>query len=239
MSGPPLILLAHSEAKAPGGEPGRLEEDAAQAWVRRKLQALVRKADPDDLARTFGLKPPAALAARAEAMALGGEVPLRPALARYTGVAFQALHPADLAPELWARVWLLSPLRGLVRGDGPLPPYKLKLDTLPGLREHWRKHLPARLAALPPGPLWELLPGDHAGLLRDWDRPRHGLAIERAGGGTVSHAAKLFRGRVAGWLLRHGQDDPARVLRGGIEGARWRGLRDNATGGVDLILEVP
>ncbi len=233
----PLVLLAPSEAKAAGGVPGLLAETPAQAWVRKRLQARVRKAAPDELARVFGVKD--GVQARAEALALGGEVPLRPALERYSGVAFQALQAATLDPELWSRVWLLSTLRGPVRGDAPLPPYKLKLGSLPGLREHWKRHLPDLLATLPAGPLWELLPEDHAALLRGWDRPRHTLEVRSARGVPVSHAAKLFRGRVAGWLLRHGQGDPAKVLKGRIEGGVWRGLAENGLGGLALRLEVP
>jgi cytoplasmic iron level regulating protein YaaA (DUF328/UPF0246 family) len=234
----PLVLLAPSEAKAPGGEPGRLSENPAQAWVRRQLKALVRHGTPSDQAKAFEVKEPALLVAKAEALALGGVVPLLPALERYTGVAFQALHPAGMDRDMWSRVWLLSALRGLERGDWLVPPYKLKLGSFPGLREHWRSHLPTVASALPPGVLWDLLPADHSNLLREWQRPRHTLEIRNARGAAVSHASKKYRGLVAGWILRERQGDPEKVLKSRIEGGVWTSLDDNGFGGMKLRLEV-
>ena len=239
MRQPPLVLLAPSEGKAPGGLPGRLPESPAQAWVRRRLATLVRSGSALDLARAFEVKGPALLAAKSEAAALAGEVPLLPALERYIGVAYQALDPGRLNRESWARVWVLSPLRGLERGDQQVPPYKLKLGSFPGLREHWKTHLPALLAGLPAGPLWDLLPAEHAKLLKGWERPRHTLEIRNARGVSVSHAAKKYRGLVAGWILRERQGDPARVFRSRIEGCAWVGLTSNGVGGANLLLEVP
>lgn len=235
----PLVLLAPSEAKAAGGGLGRLVENPSQAWVRRKLQALARKGSARELAKAFGLKPPALQLAQAEALALGSEVPLLPALERYTGVAFQALNPGTLDRGLWENLWILSPLRGLERGDQPVPPYKLKLGSLPGLREHWKTRLPGLLADLPDGVLWDLLPADHSKLLRDCRRPRHSLEIRNPEGVSVSHSTKRFRGLVAGWMLRHRQGDPSRVIRGRIDGCAWAGMQENESGGMKLFLEVP
>lgn len=239
MRPPPLILLAPSEGKAAGGGLGRLVENSSQAWVRRKLQALARKGGAGELAKAFGLQPPTLQLARAEALVLGSEVPLLPALERYTGVAFQALSPGTLDRRLWESLWILSPLRGLERGDQPVPPYRLKLGSLPGLREHWRTRLPGLLAGLPDGMLWDLLPADHSQLLRDCRRPRHTVEIRSSRGVPVSHAAKRFRGLLAGWMLRHQQGEPAKVLRGRIDGCVWAGMGENESGGVKLYLEVP
>jgi hypothetical protein len=166
-------------------------------------------------------------------------VPLLPALERYTGVAFQALQPARIDRVLWSRVWLLSALRGLERGDWLVPPFKLKLGSLPGLKEHWRRQLPSLFEGLPEGALWDLLPQDHSSLLRDCVRPRHTLEIRSARGGAVSHAAKKYRGLLAGWMLRERQAEPARVLRSRLEGCTWVGQAGNEFGGVKLQLEVP
>lgn len=238
MSALPLVLLAPSEDKAPGGEAGRLAETPAQAWVRKGLVALARTASPADLARALGVKGLALDRARSEALALGGAAPLRPALERYTGVAFQALDAPSLPPDTWRRLWVVSLLRGLVRGDAPVPAYKLSLGSLPGLRPHWRKHLPADLAGLPEGPLWELLPADFAALLAGWDRPRHTLDIRDARGRAVSHWSKHYRGLVARWILAHGTGDPRRVLRGRLPGCQWGGVADNDRGGLVLTLVV-
>ena len=152
MKAKPLILLAPSEDKAPGGAPGRLRETPAQRWVREALVDLAQTASPAALQKALQVKGLALDRARAEALALGVRVPLLPALARYTGVAFQALDAATLPPAAWGQVHILSSLRGLVRGDELVPPYKLKLSALPGLKAHWRRALPAQLDALPEGP---------------------------------------------------------------------------------------
>lgn len=234
----PLILLAPSEDKASGGMPGRLAETPAQAWVRRQLLALARTGTPEALARAFQVKGLALDKARTEALALAGAVPLLPALSRYTGVAFQALDAATLPAAAWTRVFILSSLRGLVRGDEPVPPYKLRLGSLAGLKTHWRKALPEPLASLPEGPVWELLPDGCADLLGAWTRPRHQVAIFDAQGRAVSHYSKKYRGLVARWLLTHQQGDPRKVLGGRIPGCEWAGVSDNAVGGLLLRLVV-
>jgi len=236
----PLILLAPSEDKAGGGTLGRLPETPAQRWVREQLVALAKTGSPEALKRAFDVKDLALDKARAEALALTSIrlVPQLPALARYTGVAFQALDAASLPPEAWARVFVLSSLRGLVRGDEPVPPYKLKLGAIPGLKAHWRKTLPGLLGALPEGPVWELLPGDAADLLKGWDRPRHTVEIFDAKGKAISHFSKKYRGLVARWILVHGQGDPRRVLRGRIPGCQWAGVDENDRGGLALRLLV-
>lgn len=238
MSAAPLILLAPSEDKASGGIPGHLAETPAQKWVRVQLVTLAQQGTPEAMRNAFEVKDHALDRARAEALVLGGEVPLLPALARYTGVAFQALDAASLPAAAWTQVHILSSLRGLVRGDAPVPPYKLKLSAIPGLKAHWRKALVPQLRALPEGPLWELLPGDAADLLKGWARPRHTVDIVDEQGRAISHFSKKYRGLVARWILVHQQGDPRRVLRGRIPGCRWAGLSDNEWGGLALRLVV-
>jgi cytoplasmic iron level regulating protein YaaA (DUF328/UPF0246 family) len=238
MTQPPLVLLAPSEDKAPGGVPAPLPETPEQRWVRERLVTLARTGTREALQKAFEVKGLALDKARSEALALAGTVPLLPALVRYTGVAFQALGAGSLPPQVWGQVHILSSLRGLVRGDDLVPPYKLKLGALPGLKAHWRQALPAKLAELPPGPVWELLPGDSADLLKGWARPRHTLEILDARGRAVSHFAKKYRGLVARWILVHHQGDPRRVLKGRIPGCQWAGVSDNDLGGLRLQLLV-
>jgi len=216
MKAKPLILLAPSEDKAPGGAPGRLRETPAQRWVREALVDLAQTASPAALQKALQVKGLALDRARAEALALGVRVP----------------------PAAWGQVHILSSLRGLVRGDELVPPYKLKLSALPGLKAHWRRALPAQLDALPEGPLWELLPGDAADLLKGWTRPRHSVEIYEAEGRAMGHFSKKFRGLVARWLLSSGQGDPHQVLRGRIPGCSWVGVVDNDQGGLTLKLLV-
>lgn len=240
MSAAPIVLLAPSEDKAPGGAPARLPETPAQRWVREQLVALAKAGSPEALRKAFDVKDLALDRARTEALALASlrSTPLLPALARYTGVAFQALDASSLPPEAWTRVFVLSTLRGLVRGDEPVPAYKLKLGALPGLKAHWRKALAPQLAALPEGPVWELLPGEAADLLKGWARPRHTLEVLDARGKAISHFSKKYRGLVARWILAHGQGEPRAVLRGRIPGCRWAGMDGNDYGGQLLRLVV-
>lgn len=234
----PLVLLAPSEDKASGGITGPLAETQAQRWVRVRLMALAKSGSPEALRKALGVKDLALAKARSEALSLASPVPLLPALSRYTGVAFAALEAATLPPKTWVQVFILSTLRGLVRGDDLVPPYKLKFGAIPGLKAHWRAALPGLLAALPAGPLWELLPGDSADLLGDWDRPRHTVEIFDDRGRTVSHFAKKYRGLVARWILLHQQGDPRKVLRGRLPGCQWAGISENNRGGMALRLLV-
>ncbi len=238
MKAAPLILLAPSEDKTSGGRRGRLPESPAQRWVRERLVALAKTGSPEALKKAFDVKDLALDKARTEALALTGSVPLLPALARYTGVAFQALDAASLPPEAWSRVFILSNLRGLVRGDEPVPPYKLKLGAIPGLKGHWREALPEQLARIPEGSLWELLPRDSADLLKDWPRPRHTVEIFDDGGKAVSHFSKKYRGLVARWILTHQEGGPRQVLKGRIPGCQWAGVSENGLGGMSLRLVV-
>ncbi len=238
MKGLPLILLAPSEDKASGGVRGRLSETPAQRWVRERLVALAKAGSPEALKKAFAVKELALDKARSEALALAGPVPLLSALSRYTGVAFQALDASSLPPEAWSQVFILSNLRGLVRGDEPVPPYKLKPGAIPGLKVHWRKALRLPLEAMPEGDLWELLPGDSADLLKGWVRPRHTLEIFDDRGTAISHFSKKYRGLLARWILTHQQGDPRKVLKGHIPGCRWAGVSENDRGGMALRLVV-
>jgi len=234
----PLILLAPSEEKASGGHVGELTESPAQRWVRENLADLAVHASPAAQTKAFSVKGEALEKAKAEALALRHAMPLMPALARYQGVAFGALDAGSLAKALWKQVYVISNLRGLVRGDEPVPPYKLKLAGIPGLKRHWQHHLLPQLQALPKGEVWALLPGEHEDLLKAWERPRHSVLVMGADGRAISHFSKLYRGRVARWILEHGEGDPAKVRKGKIDGCRWKGAHANAFGGMELVLEV-
>ena len=234
----PLILLAPSEDKATGGHAGRLSESPAQRWVRERLADLAVHGTPEAQTRAFDVKDANLEKAKAEALALKGSTPLLPALARYQGVAFDALDAASLSPDAWTQVFILSNLRGLVRGDEPVPPYKLKLGGLPGLKAHWKKDLPPLLAAMPEGELWALLPKDHADLLGAWGRPRHTVEVVDGKGKAISHWSKLYRGLLARWILVHQQADPKKVAKARLEGCRVSGVRSNEVGGKELTLVV-
>ncbi|HXC16467.1 MAG TPA: peroxide stress protein YaaA [Holophagaceae bacterium] len=234
----PLVLLAPSEDKATGGHAGRLAESPAQRWVRERLADLVVHGTPEAQRRAFDVKDALLEKAKAEALALKGSTPLLPALARYQGVAFDALDAASLPREAWEQVFILSNLRGLVRGDELVPPYKLKLGGLPGLKPHWRKALTPLLDKVPEGETWALLPQGHADLIAGWNRPRHTVEIVDAKGKTISHWSKLYRGLLARWILVNQQGDPKKVAKAKLELCRVAGTADNEMGGKQLTLVV-
>ncbi len=234
----PLILLAPSAEKVPGGTPGLLAESPAQHWVRERLVQLARGGSPGALEKAFAVRGMALAKARMEALALAGEVPLLPALDRYSGVAFKALAAASLPSRAWRQVFILSALRGLIRGDDLVPPYKLKLAGIPGLKAHWTQALARAAAIIPTGELWELLPRDSASLLGAWNRPRHRVEIFDARGRALGHFSKLHRGRLAHWLLAHQEGEPRRLLRVQLPGCQWAGADENETGGLTLRMVI-
>ncbi len=228
----PVVLLAPSESKAPGGRRRAIDESAAQAWVRERLVALARDDRPEAWAKAFGVSGEHLDQARDEALALDdATVPMLPALRRYRGVAFEALDAASLPRAEWKRVFVLSNLRGLVRGDDGVPPYKLKPSGLPGLKAHWTAALPDELRRIRGrGPVWQLLPREHADLIRRWERPRHTLDVVDERGRAISHFSKLYRGRAARLVLT-GSGDPEDLLATPMEGGHWDGSRENELGG--------
>lgn len=227
-----VVLLAPSESKAPGGRRRVMEATPAQAWVRERLVALARDEHPEAWAKAFGVAGEHLDQARDEALALEDElVPLLPAMRRYRGVAFEALDAAALPRADWKRVYVLSNLRGLVRGDDGVPPYKLKPAGLPGLKAHWTAEMPQQLRRIRGrGPVWELLPREHSDLIRRWQRPRHTLDVVDHGGRAISHFSKLYRGRAARLILL-GAGEPGELLATPMEGGHWDGARDNEHGG--------
>jgi uncharacterized protein len=235
----PIIFLAPSEDKAVGGKAGTLSETPEQRWVREHLIELVVHGSAEAQKKAFDVKDAALEKAKRDAIALKASVPLLPALQRYQGVAFESLDAASLSKAHWKQVFILSNLRGLVRGDEAIPAYKLKLTGLPGLKSHWQKALKPALEKIPQGIVWELLPKEHADFLKGWDRPRHSLEIVDARGKTISHWSKLYRGLVARWILEHQQGDPKKVLKAKIDGCHWDGAEPNALGGAHLRLVVP
>ena len=177
-----LILLPPSEGKsAPAtGAPA----DPAELWLpklaparRRVLSKLVTltrrtsaRAVADSLA-VLGLSP----AQQGEIARDAGLVtaPAAPAAQVYTGVLYEALDPAGLAPG--AREWLderavvFSGLWGVLRLGDRIPAYRcsvgVALPGLGGLTAYWKKALsPALDRAAADGPVLDLRSGAYAAM---------------------------------------------------------------------------
>lgn len=216
------ILLPPSEAKSSGGRGralrGRLGDGPLGPARRKALEALTELVSGDRDAAAAALHLPASVAE--EALRADADVELAPttsALRRYSGVVYQGLGYARLsatARRLADRqVFVFSGLFGVLRGDDPVPDYRVPVKAvLPGvgpLSSYWRNALADVVPVLlGDGPVLDLRSSDYAAM---W-RPTRDLA-ERvitvrilspkpAGGhGVISYPSKLGKGRLAAAVL--------------------------------------
>ncbi|MFC7534359.1 YaaA family protein [Actinoplanes sp. GCM10030250] len=218
-----LILLPPSEGKTPAttGDP----VDPATLWlpqlatartrVLNRLVALCRRTSERSIADSLaalGLTAGQRAEITRNAELLGA--PAAPAASVYTGVLYEALGPATLAPA--AREWLdrtavvFSGLWGVVRLGDRIPAYRCSVGvTLPapvgGLTAYWKKALRRQLDAAGAGvPILDLRSGAYAAM---WSPPAGAPAAslrvlhERVVGGVpkrsvVSHFNKATKGRL-------------------------------------------
>jgi uncharacterized protein len=217
------VLLPPSEAKHPGGRGRALPARAphrllgqARARVRAALAELL--AGPRDAAAAALLLPPATVDDALAADAALDRSPTLPALRRYAGVVYDGLASAELdaaEQRLAARsVLIFSGLLGVVRGDEPVPYYRVPAKAvLPGLGvagTFWRPVLDVALPQLAgSGLIVDLRSSDYAAM---W-RPRGELAartvgvrvlspLPNGGRGVVSYPSKFAKGRLAAALVR-------------------------------------
>ncbi|MEU4442081.1 peroxide stress protein YaaA [Actinosynnema sp. NPDC050801] len=236
-----LVLLPPSETKALGGSGAPLDLDRLShpelTPVRGKLvDALV------DLAADV----PASLAVLGLSERQAGEVgrnaelrrsPTLPALARYTGVLYDALALDSLTKteksRAHARLAVASALFGVVGGGDPIPAYRLSggsvLPSVGPLGGLWRPALEPVLAAadgfvvdLRSSPYTSLARIPHAAVVR--------VVTEDAKGrrNAVSHFNKAHKGRLAQAIVRS-RSEPT-DLKGLIKVAVRAGLRLEPTG---------
>jgi cytoplasmic iron level regulating protein YaaA (DUF328/UPF0246 family) len=177
-----LILLPPSEGKtAPvTGAPA----DPAELWLPRLAPARRRV-----LAKLVALTKRTSARAVADSLTVLGlspgqhgeitrnaqlhSAPAAPAAGVYSGVLYEALDPAGLAPE--ARAWVderavvFSGLWGVLRLTDRIPAYRCSvgasLPVLGGLTPYWRKQLsPALDRAAADGPVLDLRSGAYAAM---------------------------------------------------------------------------
>jgi cytoplasmic iron level regulating protein YaaA (DUF328/UPF0246 family) len=157
----------------------------------------------------------------ADALAANAAVldsPTTPALRRYAGVVYDGLAFSTLGPDeqrLAARSTLIfSGLFGVVRGDEPVPAYRVPAKAvLPGLgvaSTFWRPLLTDVLGrTLRRGLIVDLRSSDYAAM---W-RPARPLAdrvvavrvlspVPRGGHAVISYNSKFAKGRLAAALVR-------------------------------------
>lgn len=145
------ILLPPSETKRAGGsgilDPGDLRASTALGEAREQVRAALERLSSDPETAAKPLKLGVKNQGEIEHNLRLGDSGVLPAIERYTGVLYDALDAASLAPE--ARAWLdthvlvQSALFGLVRASDRIPAYRLsassRLPELGGsLKAVWR-----------------------------------------------------------------------------------------------------
>ena len=245
-----LVLLPPSETKAPGGDGAPLDLPALSApeltAVRIELaEALVKlAADVPSSRAALGLS--AKQDDEIERNAALWTSPTRPALERYTGVLYDALDVASMTRGQRARaerrLAVGSALFGLVRGEDPIPAYRLSatssLPGLPTLRAVWRPVLSPVLAHLDELVV-DLRSGSYAALAPVPGAVTLEVLSERPDGSrsVVSHFNKAHKGRVAR-LLALTTGEPADVV-GLRRLLRRAGLHVEHEAGTALTLVLP
>ena len=245
-----LVLLPPSETKATGGDGAPLDLAGLTAPeltpVRTELaRALVELAGDVPASRAaLGLSPKQDDEIRRNAALWTS--PTRPALERYTGVLYDALDVGSMTRGQRARAGrrlaVASALFGLVRGEDPVPAYRLSagssLPGLPTLRALWKPALSPVLAEV--GELVvDLRSGSYAALAPVLGAVTLDVLSERPDGSrsVVSHFNKAHKGRVAR-LLALSTGEPTDVVRLRTL-LRRAGLHVEHDGGTALTLVVP
>ncbi len=261
------ILLPPSEAKRPGGrgrpldgrDPPADTPPLAQArcTVRDALAELVA-GDPTAAAQALLLPPGVAAGALATNVDVARS-PTTPALRRYAGIVYEGLDYAGAAPAVQRAahrdVLIFSGLLGVVRGDEPVPDYRVPakavLPRVGVVGTFWRRHLdpllagPAARRLLGHGLVIDLRSGDYAAMWRPGRALRDRVVgvrvlspLPRGDLGVISYTSKLGKGRLAAALLRAAADAREPRTRDDVAQA-WiacggRDARASATG-LDLV----
>jgi cytoplasmic iron level regulating protein YaaA (DUF328/UPF0246 family) len=218
------LLLPPSEGKTTGGRGRPLRTrpaaadpiGAARTTVLEALQKLVA-AGPETAAPAL-LLPDGVAAAALAANAAVLDSPTTPALRRYAGVVYDGLAYSELTPAEQRianrSVLVFSGLFGVVRGDEPVPDYRVPAKAvLPGVGiagTFWRPVLTQVLAdTLRRGLIIDLRSSDYAAM---WRPPRADaervLTVRvlspapRGGHAVISYNSKFAKGRLAAELVR-------------------------------------
>lgn len=246
-----LILLPPSETKDSGGDGPPLDLGAlwlpGLAGARRALfDALTGlAADVSATARALGISEAQARELAKVNAALWSS-PTRPALARYTGVLYDALGVAALTKaqraKADARLAIGSALFGVVKADDPIPNYRLSAGSkLPGfgtLAAHWRPVLEPALAAEDLGLVVDLRSGGYHQLGKAPGAVTATVVTERPDGtrAVVSHSNKHHKGLLARALATT-RAEPT-DLKGVAAVARKAGMRVETPAVTELVIVV-
>ncbi len=223
------LLLPPSEAKTSGGRsrPMRHRIDtvgdnageslrAARATVVGALSALV-DAGQVEAVRALAL-PAGVVQAALQANATVLDTATTPALRRYRGIVYEGFAFGSLSAReqrcAASSTLIFSGLWGVVRGDEPVPDYRVPAKAdLPGIgivSTFWRPVLAEVIPTLVRrGLILDLRSGDYAAMWRpDRDVARRVVVVRilspapHGGHAVISHTSKLAKGRLAAELVR-------------------------------------
>jgi cytoplasmic iron level regulating protein YaaA (DUF328/UPF0246 family) len=223
----PILLLPPSEGKALDSEQsshrkgGRTNDgwdpgDGAFGSLAPQRLAIVEAlgAAGGGSERLLGVKGPHLMRAQSANSTLPG-APTLPAWQRYTGVVWDHLDPATLSAVARRRIVVVSGLLGLVRGDDPVPDYRLKMSAnLPPmgkLSTWWRDDLTEALCkASRRKVIIDLLPQEHSAAWMPGNLPRSAQGVKVSlidrSGRPGGHFAKAAKGELARAILTDGLD---------------------------------
>ncbi|ADG97712.1 protein of unknown function DUF328 [Segniliparus rotundus DSM 44985] len=244
-----LVLLPPSETKAAGGDGAPLDLDAL--WLpelaaarRALLDALAGlSADVEATAGALGISAARAVGL-AQVNAAVWSSPTLPALARYTGVLYDALDVASFTAAQRAkaetRLAVGSALFGVVRAGDQIPNYRLSAGSkLPGfgaLAAHWKPVLEPALKDQESGLVVDLRSGGYRQLGKAAGAVTATVVTERPdfSRSVVSHDNKHHKGLLAR-ALAISRAEPA-DLEGVAAVARKAGLRVETPSATELVI---
>lgn len=209
-----MLLLPPSEGKAAGGSGRRAPwtpeagSFGARLGDRRAavVDALLAVHGGDE--KLLGVRGEHLLRAQSANTSLIGAATL-PAWQRYTGVVWDHLDPATLPPAAHKQLVVVSGLLGLVRGDDPVPDYRLKMGAnlrpLGKLSTWWREALTSELERLARRRVVvDLLPQEHRAALVLDGVEGVSLTLVDPTGKPGGHFAKAAKGELARTILTEG-----------------------------------
>lgn len=210
----PILLLPPSEGKAEGGDPRRARWDPERGAFGAALgdrrcsvvEALARARGGDE--KLLGVRGEHLVRAQSANSSLIG-APTTPAWRRYTGVVWDHLDPATLPPADMKRILVVSGLLGVVRGDDPVPDYRLKMGASPAgigkLSSWWRDDVSAVInRAGRRHVVVDLLPNEHRAAWVPAGIEGWSVQLVDPSGKPGGHFAKAAKGALARAILTDG-----------------------------------
>lgn len=204
---PILVLLPPSEGKAEGGKANTkwsVDSGATGNRISASRRAVAAAYVKHGGARVVG-------------------APTLPAYERYTGVVWKHLDLASISAqdrrEASKKIFVVSGLLGLVRGDDQIPYYKLKMSArlapIGSLTKFWLPELTEAVVRLGAKHIIvDLLPNEHRAAI-DWSNVSNHMRVDlvaKSGGRVGGHDAKAAKGTLARHILT-GDADAAVLMR--------------------------